>query len=237
MQAHGSTRCFAAGAQRWVSFRDHVGGPYCSPTSALILRWGAILKPGRTFGEYVDRIAKAPRLLNISLLGIIPLLWGVVLGRGGAQDLSFEFGNYASGRLFMAVMRRDTMRSNSVASVTSLMFFTRRMPSEASPSMRAIRQDEILKRAPPHIKGEIQALIGARFLPGDSERVELKLRPLRATRGGAVLTRPCSFDREDPRGKRIWPPHPHRRRDFWPAAIQASSWVEPISPISSLGKH
>ena len=66
-------------------------------------------------------------------------------------------------------------------------------------------QDEILKRTPP-IKGEIQALVGTRFLPGDSERLGLKLRPMRATRGGAILARPCFCDGDDPGGIGILPP-------------------------------
>ena len=98
-QAQDSLRCFAAGAHRWVSFRDLVGGRYCSPTSALILRWRAILKPGRTLGGYIDRLAKASHLLNIALHGIIPLL-GSYTWLGGAQDVSFKFENYTSNRLF-----------------------------------------------------------------------------------------------------------------------------------------
>ena len=101
--------------------------------------------------------------------------------------------------------------------------FILRLQSEALPARRASLDDELLKRPP--LSGDSHALIGHRILPGRSERIVLKLRTRKATRGGAVLMRPCFCDGGDLGGMGICPV-----RDFGPAVCASSLWGGFLSP-------
>ena len=222
-QVQGSLRCVSAGVQCWASFCDLVGAPYFPPTSSLILRWSTIFKPGRTFGGYVAHLAKACQLLNIAPSWYNSSVRGVIHGLENAQDVSFKFENYIGKRLFRLILAHETLSSEFGRLCFLAYVFILRLPSEALPAVRASPEDDLIKRSP--LSAGLHSLIGMRFLPDDSERVVLKLRSRKATRGGAILMRPCFCDADDLGGKGICPVH-----DFWPAVISRSLWGEPLFP-------
>ena len=129
----------------------------------------------------------------------------------------------------MAVICRDTQSSRSVASVTSLTF----QPSAYRPKPEPLRDPPYRVRVfnGPHIKSEIQAHFGAGFLPGDSERVELKLRPKRAAPGGAILTTPAPETETTQGEKESGLPPPARLLARRHKGL-LSGWADiPLSPI------
>ena len=222
-QAQGPLRSVAAGIQCWASYCDLIGAPYFRPTSALVLRRSTIFKPGRTFGGYVAHLAKACQLLDIPPLWYNSAVKGVILGLENAQDVSFKFENYIFKRLFRKILAHETLSSEFGRLCYLAYVFILRLPSEALPVCRASSQDDLLKRTP--LPDGTPALIGCRFLQDDSERVVLKLRSRKATRGGAILMRPCFCDADDLGGKGICPLH-----DWWPAVCRSTSWGEPLFP-------
>ena len=148
---------------------------------------------------------------------------GVIRGLENAQGVSFKSENYITKRIFRLIIARETLNSEFGRLRYLAYVFILRLPSEALPAIRASPSDELIKRSP--LSGSIQALIGTRFLPDDSERLALKLRSRKATRGGAIIMRPCFCDAGDLGGKGICPIH-----DFWPAVCNASLWGEEIFP-------
>ena len=200
-----------------------MGAPYFPPTSSLILRWSTIFKPGRTFGGYIAHLAKACQLLNIPPTWYNSAVRGVIHGLENAQDVSFKFENYIGKRLFRKIVAHETLSSEFGRLCYMAYVFILRLPSEALPAVRAAPQDSLLLRSP--LPAQLKALIGTRFLPDDSERLVLKLRPRKATRGGAILMRPCFCDADDLGGKGICPIH-----DFWPSVCDSSLWEEPLFP-------
>ena len=222
-QVQGSLRCVAAGIQCWASFCDLEGAAYFPPTASLMLRWSTLFKPGRTFGGYVAHVAKACQLLNIPPTWHNAAVRGVIHGLENAQDVSFKFENYIFKRLFRKILAHETLISEFGRLCYLAYVFILRLPSEALPAIRASPSADLLKRSP--LPDEIQALIGSRFFPGNSERIALKLKTRKATRGGAILMRPCFCDGDDLGGKGICPVH-----DFWPAVCSASLWGEPLFP-------
>ena len=222
-QVQGSLRSVASGVQCWASFCDLVGAPYFPPTSSLILRWSTLFKPGRTFGGYVAHLAKACQLLDIPPLWYNSAVRGVISGLENAQDVSFKFENYIFKRLFRKILAHETLSSEFGRLCYLAYVFILRLPSEALPVVRASLTDDLLKRTP--LPGDCPALIGTRFLADSSERVVLKLRSRKATRGGAILMRPCFCDTDDLGAKGICPIH-----DWWPAVCSSTSWGEPLFP-------
>ena len=91
------------------------------------------------------------------------------------------------------------------------------------PAVRAAPSDDLPRHSP--LPNDIQALVGTLFPTGDSERDGRKLRPRKATRGGAILMRPCFCDGDDMGGNGICPV-----RDFWPVVCRSSLWEEPLFP-------
>ena len=222
-QVQGSLRSVASGVQCWASFCDLVDAPYFPPTAALVLRWSTVFNPGRSFGGYVAHLAKACQLLNIPPTWYNSAVRGVIHGLENAQDVSFKFENYITKRIFRLILAHETLNSEFGRLCYLAYVFILRLPSEALPAIRASPADELIKRSP--LSGSVQALIGTRFLPDDSERLVLKLRSRKATRGGAIIMRPCFCDADDLGGKGFCPVH-----DFWPAVCSSSLWGEELFP-------
>ena len=193
------------------------------PTSTLILRWSTFFNPGRTFGGYVAHLSKACQLLNINLSWYNSAVRGVIHGLENAQDVSFKFENYIYKRLFRKILAHETFSSEFGRLCYLAYVFILRLPSEALPAHRASPAAELLRRSPLPIDSPV--LIGSRFLPDGSERLVLKLRTRKATRGGAILMRPCFFEGGDLGGTGICPVH-----DFWPTVCASSLWGEPLFP-------
>ena len=202
-QAQGPLRSVAAGIQCWASYCDLIGAPYFRPTSALVLRRSTIFKPGRTFGGYVAHLAKACQLLDIPPLWYNSAVKGVILGLENAQDVSSKFENYIFKRLFRKIIAHETLSSEYSRLCYLAYVFTLRLPSEALPACMASTQEDLLKRPP--LPDGTPVLIGRRFLQGGSERFVPKLRSGKATRGGAILMRPCLCEADDLGGKGICP--------------------------------
>ena len=222
-QVQGSLRSVASGIQCWASFCDLLDAPYFPPTAALVVRWSTVFKPGRSFGGYVAHLSKACQLLNIPLTWYNAAVRGVIHGLENAQDISFKFDNYITKRIFRLILAHETLNSEFGRLCYLAYVFILRLPSEALPAVRASPSDELIKRSP--LPGTFQALIGTRFLPDDSERLVLKLRSRKSTRGGAIIMRPCFCDADDLGGKGICPIH-----DFWPAVCSSSLWGEDLFP-------
>ena len=169
-------------------------------------------------------MAKACQPLDIALLWYNSAVKGVILGLENAQDVRFKFGNYISKRRFRKILARETLASEFGRLCYLAYVFILRLPSEALPVVRASLTNELLNRTP--LPDGAPALIGSRFPLDGSERIVLKPRSRKATRGGAILMRPCFCDADDLGGKGICPIH-----DRWHAVCSSTMWGEPLFPF------
>ena len=147
-QVQGSLRCVAAGVQCWASYCDLVGDPYFPPTSSRVLRWGALFKPGRTFGGYVAHLVKECQLLNITPTWYNSAVRGFIHGLENAQDVSSKFENYTGKRLFRKMVAHETPNSEFGRLFYLDYVCILRLPSEALPVIRASPTEALTQRPP-----------------------------------------------------------------------------------------
>ena len=80
--------------QSYRNFAVFIGRHPFPAQTANILLWGGILRTGRTFAQYIARVAKAAILLGYPTDWITPAFRSVASGLKNSHGLSFRFQNF-----------------------------------------------------------------------------------------------------------------------------------------------
>ena len=127
----------ASGIQCYSAFCDLAGAAYFPPTSANVKRWGSLFNPGKTFGLYVNHLAKACQILDIATDWYGDSIRAISRGLSNIQDLSVKFDNFIFKEIFVALINRGGLDTEIGRLFYVSFIFLMRVQSEGLPMQRA----------------------------------------------------------------------------------------------------
>ena len=211
-QCKDSLPSVASGIQCYSAFCDLIGAPYFPPTNANVKRWGSLFNPGKTFGLYVNHLAKACQILDIATDWYGNSVRAIARGLFNVQDLSAKFDNFIFKEIFAALIRHEGLDTEIGRLFYVSFVFLLRVQSEGLPMKRASSIDRLSDKSPTND----QSLIAIRDVAGE-DRLILKLRTRKNIRHNSIIMRPCFCNGSVIATRGLCPVH-----DFWPAVRRAT---------------
>ena len=219
----GSLRCVSSGIHSYISFCVLIGRPFFPPSEDTILLWGSTFKPGRTFRNYLSHLRKACLLTGSDFQWDTSAVHAVARGLRSAQRIPFKFPNFIYAQDLFTIINSSGWRSEFAQLCFTAYLFSLRIPSEALTMKRAFLDDPIGEFVPQADK----VLIGVREWKG-VECLIVKMSWRKNLGGGCILKRPCLCNDDNPKARRICPPH-----RFWPLILERTSSGEHTFPSFS----